>query len=450
MIYVKELILIPHLPKTGGSSLSENFMHQLKHGEDFFHIGPKGRKDKNLKFQFETISGKKYEKLLLFGHGVGEGILNYIKYDKVSIYTVFRKPLRRLVSNFNNSYSNKPIEGGLDFFLSYKLNPICLWYIRCFPSFIEDPFSPICIQAMDVIEHFKRIFILEKGKSELDDILKIFNKSFREDLNINIGGKDYFKQNQVEKIKSKNFTTNHLQDKILYNSVLKNQSKFVLDKKPKLLGLKYHKWMSAVLFNTLWKYENKAEFIQTFNNPTFSKLLEDQLPYSKLNFTVLLKSIINQLSEIIKEDDDFTANILRLFDTISNNSIDYSILNLKDIDTSQHLGALIFDMLTSKTKLKNLSGEYWIHLPLSTEEVAIGRFNYYNKINDLDNCLDILKTYCALVPYKVQPFLKLGRFLSKYYPSHKKLIVKCAQKVTEFNTENKWANNQLKKLILNA
>lgn len=446
MISTKNLILFPHLPKTGGSSLANNIISKLKNETEYFRVAPKGRKDPQLNKQFETTLPFSSERLLLFGHGVSEGVFNYVEYEKLSIYTNLRHPLMRLVSHFNNMSNDQDNSKiSFDSYLSEKINPSCLWYIRKFPSFIDDPFSSKLIQCLDIFSYFKDIYFVENSEKDFTRFMKIFEKKFDKNLNINIGGVDYIKRSKTETVYCESIYKNLNHDNSIYQLMQNYKSVFLNKKAVPKKTWKYNRWMMPVLNNAFWNGEDKDQIIKTIKGSVLESILQDQLNQTKINLHILLQSIYN-INNFHSLTDDEQANILDLTNFAikskgrlkNKNGIPNSAIQEIILKSNRN-------MINDITKNINI----WNELPCNNEFVIIGQINTSLASKNLSLSENYMIKYCKISPHKIQPFLKLGRFYSQYFPEKENEILKCAEKVLEFEQTNKWANNQLKKIIIN-
>jgi|GEM_PF-4769704 len=446
MIKVEKLILFPHLPKTGGSSLANNIITKFENEIEYFRLAPKGRKETYLKRQFELTENLDTPQLILFGHDVDEGLLNYCQYDEIDLFTTLRHPLKRMVSHFNN-VSNNLEDRSLTFdkFLSQKVNPSCIWYIRKFPSLIKNPFLPFLIQSLNIFSHFSSVFFTENSKDDFDRFMNILGEKFDPTLNINLGGISYPIVSTKEKVKSDNIMMNLNQDLQLYNAMQEMQSTLVTHNPLPKKKWKFHRWMITIINNTIWKTTSKDAVLKSTKDSFLEPIIKDQIEQSELNLQVLLQSIY-EIQGFDNLNDEEKANILDV--------ANFAIKNceqapFKNSSTKTKLQEILEINYAQKNRdiAKNI--DIWDELPTNNEIVIQGHINTHLKHQNLEKAKEYLIKYCQISPFKHQPFFKLGRFYAKHCPEKEQEIIRCAQKVIEFYPKNKWANNQLKKIIIN-
>ncbi len=104
-----------HIPKTGGSSLTDHLRNQLAPRGEFCSVTLEQRENQLVLDQVCNFPKSEIKKIRVFqGHGVSRVIANLLPQEKFSEMVFFREPASRMISHYNfrmSSHSMKPTNG---------------------------------------------------------------------------------------------------------------------------------------------------------------------------------------------------------------------------------------------------------------------------------------------------------------------------------------------------
>ena len=108
-----KVIVIPHIPKTGGQTLRNHFHRYLLPGE-FIHLGPWGRQMDKTSSQKPWEERPQREQLrarIILGHQVTKEKIEKVfrGYKQIAYITCLREPVERWVSEFNFKKKKDPL-----------------------------------------------------------------------------------------------------------------------------------------------------------------------------------------------------------------------------------------------------------------------------------------------------------------------------------------------------
>lgn len=114
-----EVLVIPHIPKTGGQTLRHIFNEQLTHNSDFIHLGPWGNKlstEAGLAPWQQRQADERGKARVIFGHFVRKNEIEALLPNHTLNYaTCLRQPADRWISEYNFKIAAGTIDRDTDF-----------------------------------------------------------------------------------------------------------------------------------------------------------------------------------------------------------------------------------------------------------------------------------------------------------------------------------------------
>ena len=161
-------VIVPHIPKTGGTALRYHFAKHLAEDEIMAH-GPHARTRRFFddKFQMEELAPEDFEGIrMLLGHGVDETDIRNFRASPFRLLTVLRHPVDLTRSAYNHMRSvnaRRGLEVDSEAFLKARpANFMTTFLLDRFPSFVDDPAAPREEQIVSLLRKFEYVLTTEK------------------------------------------------------------------------------------------------------------------------------------------------------------------------------------------------------------------------------------------------------------------------------------------------
>jgi len=113
--------------------------------------------------------------IIIMGHHIDEGVLNYFPNHNIQVDTILRDPLDRYISHYNMIKSKENTNLEINQFIKSRGNFICKFLIKRFPSFIDDLMDSLSNQAKSIINKFDNKYFLEDGDVFFNSFLSSFD-----------------------------------------------------------------------------------------------------------------------------------------------------------------------------------------------------------------------------------------------------------------------------------
>lgn len=285
-----KLYLIPHLPKTGGSTLIRHLLNGRGDSYELFHLGRRGRigYHSELKHLEDYVNlDDQTKNVIVIGHQVDEGIISYFKNYEVCLLTILREPLARYVSHFNMIKPKGTFEGNINAFIKKRRRFFSLYFIDRFPSLVKDKFDTIEVQAADILDYFS-LYFLEDGPDCFDRILDIFSLEYNPDLIDNRRDTNYIDYTKTTPISFASYKST-TKENLLYNKLKRREVLSFLD----LPEIKTpHMWFRDYCSNFIKSDQNvRAYMIDNLEEGFMQSLLKEHLNLTGLNLDALFRTV---------------------------------------------------------------------------------------------------------------------------------------------------------------
>lgn len=404
--------LFSHLPKTGGTTIRKVIEANYKMGNNYFHFAINGFKtmSKIGKSPYDSLAHLDKitgDNLILFGHRVNESMLYNKMHYKVEITTMLRHPFSRVVSQY---YMRKNSEKHSDFkdinrYLSKSTKDVmCKFFIKKFPSFVSNPFASLFNQARDVLQHFNNISFLEDAPNSFQKTLNIFDLKYDSAFDSNMNSEKTFRKTVTTEDINSNFHSNFRQDLELYYSIKENHDTRIVKQIPSVILLPNY-WMVYLFIKINNDRQLIQQFYPCFKSIAIKKLIEPQLKLERLDFKLLLKTLIIVQNEF-EVSQELKDNFFHLFNFILSN-ID-SIPSLSKFEQETKYGQIIQAMQKSNcNSIQDIKNEIVLSFPENNIDGLIAKANYYKAIKDFKSELNILLKAIKIYPLEQIFFLKI-------------------------------------------
>lgn len=440
--FIKNKVYIfSHVPKTGGTTLETQLSEQLIYGDNFFHFYPRSRREVSplLNKQFE-IANKDLDfsyPLLLFGHNISEGTISLFPNHDIGLQTTLREPMKRMISHYNMVKSVGNFKGYSNDFIRSRGNFICRWFLEKFPSLTEDAFAPLYTQALDILDHFEDILILEKSNEEFTYFMKKMNCQFNHLRRTNI--KPYGKQKVIHE--DENILNSYIsEDILLYNRLLK-KDRISRSYKPIPQIRKPHLWYRRFIM----AYKNAQIDIRKIIQETVEGHYLHNLIMTldnKCNITPqVLFDWINKLN-INKLSSSEVFNIIDVCDHMIKSKDRKA--SIAESDTKNTIALILKKASEHDTKMSNFGHPAWEELSDDVTYKFKGLGNYFSKEGNIEKQINNLER--ALTTFKTDIFIlsELGKAYSITNDKDKAYL--CAKKIKELKGNHPWADSYLNNL----
>ena len=434
------IILFPHLPKTGGSSIQNNFHHHWTQGEEFYHLGPGGMKVLVDYPQYDMCRNTKKHKVI-FGHAVDESLYRRYPNRIIELHTTLRHPLKRMISHYNHSQKDTINPITLDRYMYVKRNASCAWYVAKFPSLVKNVFDPLVIQATTVLDHFDQIYYTEQLNEQIEKLFERYNISFDPQRNINIGGVHYDKVSLNQTLQSDSCLSHVHDDMILYRHFLAHKPKMTpFEPKSRI----YHSWFMPVLNNLFFNHMDRSTLIRTLKGSVLAKILKDSRDSKTLDALGVMHILIDTYHEY-KTYAYHEENCVEVMDWLLSFEIDWP---QRSIDQTNPLSVLYRGIATHKyTKLSDIISEVWFDMSDKSIIVLNGRITTMMESHRAkDDLYNTLLHAVKLRPHQANGFRRLARCIEDYELDDRHYI-SAIEKVMELNPKSKWAKKRLMKVF---
>ena len=431
----KHVHIIPHIPKTAGSTLVSH-LNQLDQSEyKFYHLAQRGRIGYHeIKSQFESDvkKGISANHIIVMGHHVDEGLINYFHDEEIRLYTILREPLSRIISHYNMIANNGNTDQSFKLFISRRNNFMSKFLIKKFPSLIENIFDSVHIQANSILEYFDTVFFLEDGKDFFNNFLKIFNLNYDKQLTDDRRATNFKDYARLEKLNNKNLLFLR-SDFNLYNQ---QRDKTLNNKKNLPQVISPHYWYKVYLSN----------FMKNVGEPSITEHMVDALPigflksliikfknYEKLSPTDLFEVAMEHQNELATREN--FINFQEIIDLIIKSKDEYKIdLDIKGLDSDlTKLLNLIKD--ESPKSLKEIKNKELLSLKYKNFdlEMACAKICYADK--NYDAAKVHFHNALKLNPLLEEAFFQLHKIFKM--EGKKEMAKRALEKCLELKPQNK-------------
>lgn len=436
------IYLFPHLPKTAGSTLRQHLKLEYEEGEEFFHLAPNGRKSKKL-----LSKGKQYEanssfnrKLILFGHEVDEGLLRHHSSNEiVELTTLIRNPLKRVVSHYNMKKTAGSTHATLSNYIKSASEPMCKWFISNFPSFIDDIWAPIAIQAEQVLRHFHYIDSQDRGGMAMKALLARFDVKYCEEKSINIGGKSYKKHSVDESLDIEDLQ--YLKSDFAIYEKFKSHNSGIQTKISDLPEIKtYHRWLLPFTgtLNTIKEKGVRDDLLTSLNNELLRGLIEAYSIGYKDFVLYFFESY-----EIDYDDVELLDNILELLNNVTIKT-DHKVLKGASYTGTDPIKLIFNDAVHSGSRLSDYSSHLWEKIALTNTSLE-GRAAYLLEKKEFLAAETLLVNALKRKPLSLHILKKLSGVY--YETARNEELFKVAIKACEIKPSCLWALEIINKSV---
>lgn len=443
MTKLKNNIIFPHLPKTAGTSMAWALRTVLTEGQELFHLDPNGR-TANIPSQFETFSDNDCK--FVFGHQVTEAL---IQSESDFIATTLRHPASRLISHFNMKVSSGKFTGNFENYMTQSTDPMCRWYVACFPSYVNDPFSSLLDQATEILACFDQVLFQETFTEDFEKLMETVLPGQPVEIgNQNAAGKSYQKISSTLEDSITNWYGWFKQDLLLYKRFLEKDK--MKTESSILPGTQiFHRWWRPVA--STWQVKSvpiRQKLAESFNQHELMSALMREAYNSNTN---LNHALLDQLKWFCNQNmgRDDLLNCLDMLLTIQPQELQVAIERADMSDVQTPLAILLKEYYKqSKQKTLQLSqtlSDVWFELPANDARIYEGRANYYLSNNDQASAEKALIAAAALGPHRAAPYKKLGTLYETQ--AAKAQLLCCAEKVLELNPRANWAHTTIQKIM---
>lgn len=176
------LLVFPHIPKTGGTTLLFHFLEHLG-PERVASYGPFARISRFFadEFQWEEMGQETLSRLrVVMGHGVRQNLLQLMPHDDIRFLVVLREPAAHVRSRYAHAARAQALRGGTlsssDFWQQTETDMIARFLVARFPAFADPQAADLAAQARSVLTKFDYICAtntLDRQVGVLADLLGV-------------------------------------------------------------------------------------------------------------------------------------------------------------------------------------------------------------------------------------------------------------------------------------
>lgn|GEM_PF-7095190 len=298
--------IIPHIQKTGGSTIV-NHLKDLDNSEYiFYHLSSRGRvgyHGNKRCFEEDIKNNITSENIILMGHHIDEGLINYFPNCKINLVTILRDPLSRMISHYNMIKSKSNTQLGINQFIKKRGNFICNFLIKRFPSFIEDPLDSLAQQTNSILQKFNQCYFLEDGDEFFTQFMSNFDLKYKSQNIETRRSNEYHNYAEDEKIKPN--TINFLNSDYSVYNTQRNLEKTSMERHPNIKNIHY--WYKHFYSNFISKIEI-SEYKNNMLNSLNHGFLKNILTMYSINNEIDINTICSiaiEHEETLRDKESF-------------------------------------------------------------------------------------------------------------------------------------------------
>ncbi|NNE15062.1 MAG: sulfotransferase family 2 domain-containing protein [Saprospiraceae bacterium] len=432
MVSNRKVYIISHLPKTGGSTLVAHCIEM--HNDRFlvFHLGERARIGINNNFahfeEFDFVSNQK--DVVIIGHQVDEGVLNYFKGYDIKLLTILRQPIKRYFSHYNMVKGNGHFNGNINSFIREKNNFISLFFVSRFPSFVSNPLDNLQEQCKDVLNKFSNVYFLEDAPDSFNEILGLLNIKYNPALKDDRRTENYKDYMLEEQLSLMSYALVN-PDCNLYYDLKEREIDY---KRLSLNDFTPHLWYKNYCLPFFRKHGNEFRkfMISELNDGFLKSLLVAHIQKDSFDFNLLVHTAIKYAT--VFENRVHMLNLQDLVDYYLN-KIEVSF-RIPDNVPSEYQVAKLFKIIESEnvSTLKTIKSRDLLEIENKNYELEIASARLYigeNKLDDAEQALNNALKLKLTVPIA---FFLLSKVCLMKNKKHKAKM--CLEKCMELKPNN--------------
>lgn len=436
----KNVYIIPHIPKTGGSTIVNHLLELDESKYDFFHLAPRGRigyHGNKRCFEFDIGTHKSDKAIIIMGHHVDEGLINYFPESNINLKTILRDPLERHISHYNMIWSSKNTDKGVNQFIKSRNNFMCKFLIKKFPSFIHNYLDSVPVQTNSILNKFSECFFLEDGADFFNKFLSVFDQEFDAKLTNTRREKNYKKQASIEDVNPRNIAFLN-SDYSMYSKQRLRKS-LAVEPLPQIES--EHLWYKHYYSNLTQWVDNLDSVINTIPN-SFLKT-------SLIAFQSSKQTDINKICKIaLQHNEEFLTkenfiNFLDLIEFLIKKATTYKIDNCNPNPKTDL--AIIINVIANEnpSSIKALKNKAILNIKFKTAELEMACAKIYLSEKKLEAAKKSILRSIKVAPLNSEAFYILHKLSLK--ENNKSTARRALEKCLELHpNNNKFKESYLK------
>lgn len=168
------LLVFPHIPKTGGTTLLFHFLEHLG-PERVASYGPFARISRFFgdEFQWEEMGKEALRRLrVVMGHGVRQNLLQLMPHQDIRFLVVLREPAAHVRSRYTHAEKAQTLRGGTlssrEFWQHTETDMIARFLVARFPAFADAQAADLAAQARSVLTKFDYVCATDRLDHQIE------------------------------------------------------------------------------------------------------------------------------------------------------------------------------------------------------------------------------------------------------------------------------------------